>query len=80
MIPALVSILPSSVGLHSGNLRPLSVRPSKSDAEVSLAKAKIARLLARLNDGECAPTISESQLQANLEIIVGFKTVVLRSI
>eukprot|EP00108_Taenia_solium_P003794 TsM_000254400 transcript=TsM_000254400 gene=TsM_000254400 len=55
-------------GLHPGNLRPLSVRPPKSDVEVSLAKARIAQLLLRLNGGGCTPTISESQLQANLEI------------
>ncbi|KAL5108600.1 Anaphase-promoting complex subunit 1 [Taenia crassiceps] len=68
VVPALVSILPPLAGLHSGNLRPLSVRPSKSDVEVSLAKAKIAQLLSRLTDGGCTPTTSESQLQANLEI------------
>ncbi|VDM16879.1 unnamed protein product [Hydatigera taeniaeformis] len=68
VIPALVSPLPSSAGLHSGNLRPLSVRPPKSDVDVSLAKAKIARLLSQLNDGGHVPAISESQLHANLEI------------
>lgn len=68
VIPALVSILSSSAGLHSGSLRPLSVRPSKSDVEVSLAKAKVMGLLSRLNDGGNTPTVSESQLQANLEV------------
>lgn len=73
VIPALVTISPSSSGLHSSNLRPLSVRPSKYETDISKVKAKITELLLQMTidgDSQPPPVISEYQLHSNLSISV----------
>nr|CDS30613.1 anaphase promoting complex subunit 1 [Hymenolepis microstoma] len=66
VLPALVSPVPSSEGLNSSNLRPLSILPSKLEGEILLANTKITDLLSSINQNCADLNVPGMLLQENL--------------
>ncbi|VDO04499.1 unnamed protein product [Rodentolepis nana] len=66
VLPALVSTMPSSEGLNSNSLRPLSILPSRLEGEVSLANTKVTDLLSSISQNCADLNVPEMILRENL--------------